>query len=234
MEDMVHHGERLEPTTSPSDRGTHPEGGCVFQSGRWGPDAIKRYIQEAPLQLQHVANPRAPAPNEMTTQHLRTLVQREVQALQHQYWICNPMTKVCHVPAVPETCIDNARWVTLCGWNYGTSLYRKQMTKPTEHYCAKCKYLANIKEIDLDSEDDSWETLVRTGGGDSIVTYHMWLHRPWKRMHLILIEIPQTTLCEVGQFMMYHWHNHNLHRPSYSYPYYFIFDVSRFPSQTRR
>ena len=202
--------------------------------GRWGSDAIKRYIQEAPLQLQHVANPRAPAPNEMTSQHLRTLVQREVQALQHQYWICNPMTKVCHVPAVPETCIDNARWVTLCGWNYGTSLYRKQMTKPTEHYCAKCKYLANIKEIDLDSEDDSWETLVRTGGGDSIVTYHMWLHRPWKRMHLILIEIPQTTLCEMGQFMMYHWHNHNLHRPSYSYPYYFIFDVSRFPSQTRR
>ena len=65
------------------------------------------------------------------------------------------MTKVCHVPAVPETCIDNARWVTLCGWNYGTSLYRKQMTKPTDHYCAKCKYLANIKEIDLDSEDDS-------------------------------------------------------------------------------
>ena len=123
--------------------------------GRWGSDAIKRYIQEAPLQLQHVANPRAPAPTEMTSQHLRTLVQREVQALQHQYWICNPMTKVCHVPAVPETCIDNARWVTLCGWNYGTSLYRKQMTKPTDHYCAKCKYLANIKEIELDSEDDS-------------------------------------------------------------------------------
>ena len=123
--------------------------------GRWGSDAIKRYIQEAPLQLQRVANPRAPAPSEMTSQHLRNLVQREVQALQHQYWICNPMTKVCHVPAVPETCIDNARWVTLCGWNYGTSLYRKQMTKPTEHYCAKCKYLANVKEIDLDSEDDS-------------------------------------------------------------------------------
>ena len=65
------------------------------------------------------------------------------------------MTKVCHVPAVPETCIDNARWVTLCGWNYCTSLYRKQMTKPTDHYCSKCKYLANVKEIDLDSEDDS-------------------------------------------------------------------------------
>lgn len=65
------------------------------------------------------------------------------------------MTKVCHVPAVPETCIDNARWITLCGWTYGTSLYRKQMTKAKEHYCAKCKYLANTKDIDLDSEDDS-------------------------------------------------------------------------------
>ena len=49
-----------------------------------------------------------------------------------------------------------------------TSLYRKQMTKPTDHYCAKCKYLANIKEIELDSEDDSWETLVRTGGVETL------------------------------------------------------------------
>lgn len=93
--------------------------------GRWGSDAIKHYIQEAPLQLRHVTNPRAPSPSEMTSQHLRNLV------------------------------IDNARRVTLCGWNYGTSLYRKQMTKPKDHYCAKCQYLANTKEIDLDSEDDS-------------------------------------------------------------------------------
>ena len=113
--------DRDSPTHMPCVRSTIPyqiglltRGGPTH--GRWGSDAIKRYIQEAPLQLQHVANPRAPAPNEMTSQHLRNLVQREVQALQHQYWICNPMTKVCHVPAVPETCIDNARWVTLCGW----------------------------------------------------------------------------------------------------------------------
>ena len=159
--------------------------------GRWGSDAIKRYIQEAPLQLQHVANPRAPAPNEMTSQHLRNLVQREVQALQHQYWICNPMTKVCHVPAVPETCIDNARWVTLCGWNYGTSLYRKQMTKPTDHYCAKCKYLANIKEIDLDSEDDSWETLVRTGGWRFYSNISHVTAPTLKQMHLTLTATPQ-------------------------------------------
>ena len=33
MEDMVYHGERLEPTTSPPDRGTHPEGRSFFQSG---------------------------------------------------------------------------------------------------------------------------------------------------------------------------------------------------------
>ena len=32
MEDMVYHGERLEPTTSPSDRRTYPEGRCFFQS----------------------------------------------------------------------------------------------------------------------------------------------------------------------------------------------------------
>ena len=123
--------------------------------GRWGSDAIKKYIQEAPLQLQHVTNPRVPSPNEMPSQQLRSLIQKEIAAMQHQYWIYNPMTKICHVPAVPETCIDNARWIALCGWNYGTSLYRKQMTKPKDHYCAKCKYLANAKDIDLDSEDDS-------------------------------------------------------------------------------
>ena len=31
-EDMVYHGERLEPTTSPPDRRTHPEGRSFFQS----------------------------------------------------------------------------------------------------------------------------------------------------------------------------------------------------------
>ena len=59
-----------------------------------------------------------------------------------------------HVPAVPETCIDNSRWVTLCGWNYGTSLYRKQLYKPTTNYCIKCSFLASHQEMDNDSEDD--------------------------------------------------------------------------------
>ena len=122
--------------------------------GRWGSDAIRRYIQEAPLQLQHITNPRTPQSSEINTQRLRSMVQKEVQALQHQFWVVNPMTKVCHVPAVPETCIDNSRWVTLCGWNYGTSLYRKQLIKPTTNYCIKCSFLASNQELDNDSEDD--------------------------------------------------------------------------------
>ena len=32
---------------------------------RWGSDAIKRYIQEAPLQLQHIANPKTPTSNKI-------------------------------------------------------------------------------------------------------------------------------------------------------------------------
>ena len=35
--------------------------------GRWGSDAIKRYIQEAPLQLQHVANRRAQRDDQPTS-----------------------------------------------------------------------------------------------------------------------------------------------------------------------
>ena len=123
--------------------------------GRWGSDAIRRYIQEAPLQLQHIANPRSPQSSEINNQQLRNMVQQEVQALQHQFWVVNPMTKVCHVPAVPETCIDNSRWVTLCGWNYGTSLYRKQLAKPTTNYCIKCSFLASHQDLDNDSEDDA-------------------------------------------------------------------------------
>ncbi len=57
--------------------------------GRWGSDAIRRYIQEAPLQLQHIANPRAPQSGEINTQQLRSMVQKEVQALQHQFWVVN-------------------------------------------------------------------------------------------------------------------------------------------------
>ena len=33
MENMVHHGECLEPASGPIDRGTCPEGRCFFQSG---------------------------------------------------------------------------------------------------------------------------------------------------------------------------------------------------------
>lgn len=110
--------------------------------------------KKPPLQLQHIANPRAPQSGEINNQQLRSMIQKEVQALQHQFWVVNPMTKVCHVPAVPETCIDNGRWETLCGWNYGTSLYRKQLCKPTTNYCIKCSFLASNQEMDNDSEDD--------------------------------------------------------------------------------
>ena len=124
-------------------------------TGRWGSDA-KRYIQEARRMQVQLASPilaRQPPTRSPTKGFIydpgRSPGLPSTPILSDQ-----PHDQVGHVPAVPETCIDNSRWVTLCGWNYGTSIFRKQVTKPKEHYCAKCSLLACHKDIDIDSEDD--------------------------------------------------------------------------------
>ena len=97
--------------------------------GRWGSDAVKRYIQEAPLAAT-LSNPQNPIP-EADHNNLKMIIRTELERLSTNWWILNQQSNMAHIPAVPETA-ENHRWRTLCGWHYGTGSYRKTFTKPDE------------------------------------------------------------------------------------------------------
>ena len=88
--------------------------------GRWGSDAVKRYIQEAPL----AATPSHMVPSTSPpTSNLQELVRTELTRLSNSWWIISQSGTV-HIPAVPETA-QNTRWRTLCGWHYGTAPFKR-------------------------------------------------------------------------------------------------------------
>ena len=100
--------------------------------GRWGSDAVKRYIQEAPLAAtpNHVL-----APQSTARPDIQQIVRTELERLCNSWWILNQHSNTAHIPAVPETA-QNTRWRTLCGWHYGSALYQKTFTRPTENFAA--------------------------------------------------------------------------------------------------
>ena len=100
--------------------------------GRWGSDAVKRYIQEAPLAAtpNHLL-----APQSMDRPDLQQLVRTELER---------------HPSGTRDSA--NSRWRTLCGWHYGSGLYQKTFTRPTGHLCRKC-----FKEIEEDDNGTSSE-----------------------------------------------------------------------------
>ena len=116
--------------------------------GRWGSDAVKRYIQEAPLAAtpNHII-----APQSTDRPDIQQLVRTELERLCNSWWILNQHSNTAHIPAVPETA-QNTRWRTLCGWHYGSALYQKTFTRPTENLCRKC-----FKEVEEDDNGTSSE-----------------------------------------------------------------------------
>ena len=117
--------------------------------GRWGSDAVKRYIQEAPL----AATPSHMVPSALPlTSNLQELVRTELTRLCNSWWIIS-QSGTAHIPAVPETA-QNARWRTLCGWHYGTAPYQKTWNRPTEHLCRKCFRDLEDDDHGTSSEDE--------------------------------------------------------------------------------
>ena len=116
--------------------------------GRWGSDAVKRYIQEAPLAAtpNHII-----APQSTDRPDIQQLVRTELERLCNSWWILNQHSNTAHIPAVPETA-QNTRWRTLCGWHYGSAIYQKTFTRPTENLCRKC-----FKEVEEDDNGTSSE-----------------------------------------------------------------------------
>ena len=119
--------------------------------GRWGSDAVKRYIQEAPL-ASTLTNPQNPS-STMNLDTIKDLVRGELDRLSTTWWILNQHSNTAHVPAVPETA-ENHRWRTLCGWHYGTGSYRKTFTRPTDQLCKKCFRDLPYDDNGTSSEDE--------------------------------------------------------------------------------
>ena len=118
--------------------------------GRWGSDAVKRYIQEAPLAAtpNHIL-----APQSTDRPDIQQLVRTELERLCNSWWILNQHSNTAHIPAVPETA-QNTRWRTLCGWHYGSALYQKTFTRPTENLCRKCFKDTEEDDNGTSSEDE--------------------------------------------------------------------------------
>ena len=118
--------------------------------GRWGSDAVKRYIQEAPLAAtpNHIL-----APQSTDRPDIQQLVRSELERLCNSWWILNQHSNTAHIPAVPETA-QNTRWRTLCGWHYGSALYQKTFTRPTENLCRKCFKDTEEDDNGTSSEDE--------------------------------------------------------------------------------
>ena len=118
--------------------------------GRWGSDAIKRYIQDSPLvrPLQRTEH--------QTEDHIRKIVQDQMTRSFNQFWIVHGNSGITHIPAITETCTDNRRWHTICGWHYGTSTFQKTYVKPNTNRCLKCfryKNEQDTQELDLSGSD---------------------------------------------------------------------------------
>lgn len=72
--------------------------------GRWGSDAVKRYIQEAPLTATP-SNSLTPTSSQQTD--IRDLVRTELERLCNSWWILSSHSNTAHIPAVPETSQNN-------------------------------------------------------------------------------------------------------------------------------
>ena len=119
--------------------------------GRWGSDAMKRYIQDSPLMRPQQVTQIS------TEEHIRQLVKDQMTRSYNQFWIVHSTSGICHIPAIAENCIDNRRWHTVCGWYYGSSTFKKSFNKPTKDRCLKCfRYteITDVQEIDLSESDD--------------------------------------------------------------------------------
>ncbi len=119
--------------------------------GRWGSDAVKRYVQESALD----ATPHSlRIQQETTPQDVRQMVADHLLQLQHKYWIVNTATQTVHIPAVPDSCIENTHWFTVCGWRYGLSTFIRTYQLPEHNQCSKCfKYAKNAASEDVDLSD---------------------------------------------------------------------------------
>lgn len=109
-QEHIPHKTRLQPGSSPAHR----------QMGL----RRNQEVHTAPLMRpQHITQIQ-------TEEHTRQLVRDQMTKSYNQFWIIRSSSGITHIPAIAETCIDNRRWHSICGWYYGTSTFKKSYNKP--------------------------------------------------------------------------------------------------------
>ena len=145
------------------------------------------------------------APQSTDRPDIQQIVRTELERLCNSWWILNQHSNTAHIPAVPETA-QNTRWRTLCGWHYGSALYQKTFTRPTENLCRKC--FKDIEEDDngTSSEDELiWRPLQLADPNKTDV--HTWC---WSCCF-----IPFRDVSFVGRFSIEHSTRFNIHVTSH-------------------
>ena len=156
--------------------------------GRWGSDAIKRYIQDSPLMRPQQVTQIS------TEEHIRTLVKDQMTRSYNQFWIVHSTSGISHIPAIAENCIDNRRWHTICGWYYGSSTFKKSFNKPTKDRCLKCFRYTEIK-----GSTGNWPLRIRRRTLDYISGRRK--RDEDRRIRVIIIHSSSNYVCQVGRLM---------------------------------
>ena len=106
--------------------------------GRWGSDAVRRYVQEAPLSCASGSSAR-PCINKTPTQRtVRTMVKKYLETITSKFWVKNTSTNVIHISGAPEFSTENIHWHTLCGWRYGQAPHTRFWSLPEGNQCQRC------------------------------------------------------------------------------------------------
>ena len=125
--------------------------------GRWGSDAVKRYVQDTPLTCATGSSSARTPVNRIPTQKaVQSMVKKYLEAISGKCWIKNTSTNVVHISGAPQFSTENIHWHTLCGWRHGSSLRTPFWTMPDGNKCQRCFKLQETQAItDINSDEET-------------------------------------------------------------------------------
>ena len=92
--------------------------------GRWGSDAIKRYIQDSPLMRPQQVTQIS------TEEHIRTLVKDQMTRSYNQFWIVHSTSGICHIPAIAEIALTTGDGIQFAAGTMDLPHSKKSFNKP--------------------------------------------------------------------------------------------------------
>ena len=105
--------------------------------GRWGSDAVKVYVQEAPL---YRGDPHHRGHENDKPEQISEMVEHYLDTLRQKFWVVN-------TSRVSETSTDSTHWHTICGWPYGFAPHRREYQEPGGPKCKRCFNLREAQEF---------------------------------------------------------------------------------------